>query len=94
MTQNIGIIGAGMIGSQVARLSVAAGFKVMIGNSRGPETLQPLVRVLTTTGRKPPLRTDKFLGFRGAWLRQSRRCGGQSAQNPVTAHFFVPETAS
>jgi hypothetical protein len=28
-------------------------------------------RVLTTTGRKPPLRTDTFLGFRGELLRQS-----------------------
>jgi hypothetical protein len=32
-------------------------------------------RVLTTASRKPPLRTDKFLGFRGEWLRQSLRCG-------------------
>jgi hypothetical protein len=53
-----------------------------------------LARVLTTTGRKPPLRTDKFLGFRGEWLRQSLRCGGQTAQNPVTAHSFIPEKAS
>jgi hypothetical protein len=45
------------------------------------------LRVLTTTARKPPLRTDTFLGFRGELLRQSLRCGGQSAQNPVTAHF-------
>jgi predicted dinucleotide-binding enzyme len=40
-----------MIGSQVARLSVAAGFKVMIGNSRGPETLQPLVAALGAQAR-------------------------------------------
>ena len=26
------------------------------------------IRVLTTSGRKPPLRTNKFLGFRGEWL--------------------------
>jgi hypothetical protein len=32
-----------------------------------------LLRVLTTSGRKPPLRTGKFLGFRGEWLPQGLR---------------------
>jgi hypothetical protein len=32
-----------------------------------------LKRVLTTASRKPPLRTDKFLGFRGEWLPQGLR---------------------
>ena len=35
----IGIIGAGNIGSQIARLAVANGHEVVISNSRGPETL-------------------------------------------------------
>ncbi|MGP3949506.1 NADPH-dependent F420 reductase [Streptomyces sp. 7N604] len=35
----IGIIGAGNIGSQIARLAVAQGHDVVISNSRGPETL-------------------------------------------------------
>ena len=48
-------------------------------------------RALTTTARKPPLRTDTFLGFLGKLLRQSLRCGGQSAQNLVTANSFVPK---
>jgi hypothetical protein len=34
----IGLIGAGHIGSQVARLAVAHGYGVVISNSRGPET--------------------------------------------------------
>jgi predicted dinucleotide-binding enzyme len=42
----IGIIGSGMIGGTVARLSVAAGHKVVVSNSRGPETLQELVAEL------------------------------------------------
>jgi predicted dinucleotide-binding enzyme len=42
----IGLIGAGHIGSQVARLSVAAGYDVVISNSRGPETLATLVKEL------------------------------------------------
>jgi hypothetical protein len=43
MTQTIGIIGTGSIGSAVARLAVAAGLDVVLSNSRGPETLADLV---------------------------------------------------
>jgi predicted dinucleotide-binding enzyme len=39
----IGLIGAGHIGSQLARLAVANGYDVVLSNSRGPETLEPLV---------------------------------------------------
>jgi len=42
----IGIIGAGNIGGTVARLFVNAGHEVAISNSRGPESLQPLVKEL------------------------------------------------
>jgi predicted dinucleotide-binding enzyme len=31
-----------MIGSAIARLAVGAGFDVVLGNSRGPETLTAL----------------------------------------------------
>ena len=42
----IGLIGAGSIGSQLARLAVAHGYDVVISNSRGPETLTALVAEL------------------------------------------------
>jgi 8-hydroxy-5-deazaflavin:NADPH oxidoreductase len=42
----IGLIGAGNIGSQLARLAVAHGHDVVISNSRGPETLIALVAEL------------------------------------------------
>lgn len=42
----IGIIGAGHIGSQIARKSVQLGYDVVISNSRGPETLGELVAEL------------------------------------------------
>lgn len=42
----IGLIGAGHIGSQVARLAIANGYDVVISNSRGPETLAKLVAEL------------------------------------------------
>lgn len=43
---NIGIIGAGKIGITVAKLLGEAGHKVALSNSRGPETLQEIVRGL------------------------------------------------
>ena len=39
----IGIIGAGHIGSQLARAFTGLGYDVVIANSRGPETLSALV---------------------------------------------------
>ena len=47
----IGLIGAGHIGSQVARLAVANGYDVVISNSRGPETLAELVAELGPKAR-------------------------------------------
>jgi len=41
--KTLGLIGAGHIGSQLARLAVAHGYDVIVSNSRGPETLRPLV---------------------------------------------------
>ena len=42
----IGFIGAGHIGSQVARLATSRGYPVVISNSRGPATLAELVAEL------------------------------------------------
>jgi predicted dinucleotide-binding enzyme len=47
----LGLIGAGHIGSQIARLAVAAGYSVVISNSRGPETLAMLVGELGPNAR-------------------------------------------
>ena len=47
----IGLIGAGHIGSQLARLAVANGYDVVVSNSRDPETLAPLVAELGPKAR-------------------------------------------
>ncbi len=44
--KTIGLIGAGHIGSQLARLAVKNGYDVVISNSRGPATLADLVTEL------------------------------------------------
>ncbi|MCJ1674000.1 MULTISPECIES: NADPH-dependent F420 reductase [unclassified Rathayibacter] len=46
-----GIIGAGNIGSQVARAVLAQGDEVVIANSRGPETLADLIAELGPKAR-------------------------------------------
>lgn len=47
----IGLIGAGNIGSTVARLAVDAGYDVVLSNSRGPETLAELTADLGPNAR-------------------------------------------
>jgi predicted dinucleotide-binding enzyme len=40
--ETVGFIGSGHIGGTVARLAAAAGYRVVLSNSRGPETLAAL----------------------------------------------------
>ena len=47
----IGFIGSGNIGGTVARLAVAAGYDVVVSNSRGPETLKELTDELGPNAR-------------------------------------------
>ncbi|WP_433501300.1 NADPH-dependent F420 reductase [Sphaerimonospora sp. CA-214678] len=47
----IGIIGAGEVGSQIARAAIANGYDVVIANSRGPETLRDLIDELGPSAR-------------------------------------------
>jgi predicted dinucleotide-binding enzyme len=47
----LGIIGAGNIGSQLARLAVAQGYDVVLSNSRGPATLDALIDELGPRAR-------------------------------------------
>jgi len=49
--KTVGLIGAGHIGSQVARLAVRNGYDVVVSNSRGPETLKDLMQELGPRAR-------------------------------------------
>ncbi|MFD1910752.1 NADPH-dependent F420 reductase [Halodurantibacterium flavum] len=49
--ETVGIIGAGEVGSQLARAAIAAGYRVVIANSRGPETLSDLIAELGPNAR-------------------------------------------
>lgn len=58
----IGIIGAGEVGSQIARAAVAAGYTIVIANSRGPETLTGLVAELGPSARAAYARDAAAVG--------------------------------
>jgi phosphoglycerate dehydrogenase-like enzyme len=45
----VGFIGSGRIGGTVARLAIAAGYDVVLSNSRGPQNLNDLVEVRLTS---------------------------------------------
>jgi len=47
----LGVVGSGNIGGTVARLAVAAGYDVVVSNSRGPQTLSDLVAELGSRAR-------------------------------------------
>ncbi len=49
--KTIGLIGAGNIGGTVAKLAVAAGYDVVLSNSRGPDSLADLVSELGPRAR-------------------------------------------
>ena len=48
----IGILGAGMIGSTVAKLCVRAGHEIMLANLRGPQSLEPVIQELESTNAR------------------------------------------
>ncbi len=47
----LGLIGAGHIGGTLAKLAIAAGYDVVLSNSRGPETLSSLIAELGPKAR-------------------------------------------
>lgn len=60
--KRIGIIGSGDIGSAIARLAVAAGYDVLIANSRGPESLTDLIDELGPTAQAGDARAAAEFG--------------------------------
>ena len=56
----IGLLGAGNIGSTLARRLATAGHDVVVANSRGPETIDPDI---LTTGARPVPAEDAGAAF-------------------------------
>ncbi|WP_331766384.1 NAD(P)-binding domain-containing protein [Embleya sp. NBC_00896] len=70
----LGLIGSGMIGGTLARLAVAAGIDVVLSNSRGPQTLAPLVAEL---GPRARAATPAEAAAAGDWVVVSIPLGHQ-----------------
>jgi predicted dinucleotide-binding enzyme len=60
--KTIGFIGSGKIGGTLARLATAAGFDVVMSNSRGPQTLADLVAELGPRARAATARDAAAAG--------------------------------
>jgi predicted dinucleotide-binding enzyme len=98
----IGIIGAGAIGTAFARTLARAGINATISNSRGPESLQDLVRDLGPSiqsgGREEAARADiVFVAVN--WTKLPAALAGLpewsgriliDANNPIEAPLFKP----
>lgn len=97
---NYAIIGTGNVGSSLARLFTRAGIAVSIANTRGPETIRPLVEELgdTVTARTPEdalaadvvllaipfVAAEKFAQIRSDWT-------GKIVVDATNAHGVSPE---
>lgn len=57
----IGFIGSGNLGGTLARLAIGAGHKVLMSNSRGPETLNGLIEELGSSARAVTVREASAL---------------------------------
>jgi len=63
---NIGIIGSGKIGATAAELFADAGHEVAVSNSRGPESLVPLVEEIGSNAPRRDRRAGRRLQGSGA----------------------------
>jgi predicted dinucleotide-binding enzyme len=85
--KTFGLIGAGHIGSQLARLAVKSGYDVVISNSRGPQTLADLVGELGPVLHQYSVRCEN-LHARGA--AGSRNDNASSRHRVVRSHTAGP----
>ena len=81
---NIGIIGAGALGSHIARAFAKAGISAVISNSRGPESLADLVKEFGPTikaGTTEEAAEASIVIVAIRWVDTKRVLGGLSAWN-------------
>jgi predicted dinucleotide-binding enzyme len=90
----MGVIGAGNLGSNIARAALAHGYEVVISNSRGPDTLRDLVSELVTGARAGTVEDAARDGdlvvvamplknYRSVPRRRGRRQGRDDANNYI-----------
>lgn len=82
--RTLGFIGSGRIGTAVARRALAAGYDVVLSNSRGPETLTHLVSELTD---------EHGGGVRAGTTREAAAADVVVVTIPLHAYTDVPADA-
>jgi predicted dinucleotide-binding enzyme len=82
--RTLGFIGSGRIGTAVARRALAAGYDVVLSNSRGPETLAGLVSDLTA---------EHGEGARAGTTREAAEAEVVVVTIPLHAYADVPADA-
>jgi predicted dinucleotide-binding enzyme len=98
----IGIIGSGAIGAAFARTLARAGIEAIISNSRGPDSLKPLVRELGPSilaGRREEAARADLVLVAVNWTKLAAALAGLpawngriviDANNPIEAPLFKP----
>lgn len=98
----IGIIGAGAIGSAIARALAARGIEAIISNSRGPESLQQLTREIGPSiraGTREQAAAQDIVLVAVNWSKLPAALSGLpnfegriviDANNPIEAPLFKP----
>ena len=76
--KTIGFIGAGHIGSQLARLAIASGYDVVVSNSRGPETLADARRGARTARARGDGRRGRAAPATSSWSPSRSRTTARS----------------
>src|SRR6266851_2485605 len=103
-TGTIGIIGAGHIGQALARTALRAGREAVIANSRGPESLAPVVAALgagVSAGTVREAAAARIVAIGVPWAGVSAAVAGlhwdgqtvidaTNAYNPDATNAFTP----
>ncbi len=84
---SIGIIGAGALGSNAARLLAKSGISATIANSRGPETLAGLVRELGPSIKAGTVQEATILGGQRVLFYS-----GDDADAKAEVHKIIEQT--
>jgi 8-hydroxy-5-deazaflavin:NADPH oxidoreductase len=86
MTDSVGIIGAGRLGQAMARTALRAGRRVVIANSRGPESLASVVSALgdgVSAGTVGEAASAGIVVLAVPWNRVPEAVGGLTANGQV-----------